>query len=136
RERLARDGQALAERTADALTIMSSGMSSGTSAGRAVPAPGSVGRASSLLAAIVDDSAVAQAAHGLRRVVFAERAPALSLPCARETRASIEQAIRAIATTRASLEDQLEPARVRSWSAFLERAASTPSAARFIAPIQ
>jgi hypothetical protein len=130
RERLARDGQVLAERTGEAITVV----------GRAIPAPGRAGRAGSLLATIADDSGVAQAGHGLRRMVFPEREPALSLRCARETQASIEQAIRAIAATRASVEDQiddeLEPARRRSWSAFLEQAAATPSAARYIAPIQ
>ncbi|HWN66947.1 MAG TPA: hypothetical protein VNM90_04865 [Haliangium sp.] len=126
RERLARDGQVLAERTADAITVV----------GRAIPMPGRVSRAGSLLAAITDDSGVAQAGHGLRRVVFPEREPTLSLRCARETQTSIEQAIRAIASTRASIQEQLEPARARSWSAFLEQAAITPSAARYIAPIQ
>jgi hypothetical protein len=142
RERLARDGQVLAERTADAITVV----------GRAVPMPGRVSRAGSLLAAITDDSGVAQAGHGLRRMVFSERESGLSLRCERETRTSIEQAIRAIAATRASIEAniddkpkakpddkpeaKIEPARRRSWSAFLEHAAATPSAARYIAPIQ
>jgi hypothetical protein len=130
RERLARDGQVLAERTADAITV----------AGRAGPVPGSAGRAGSLLALISDDAGVAQAGHGLRRMVFSEREPALSLRCTRETRASIEQAIHAISATRASVEataaEGAEPARARSWRAFLAQAAATPSAARFIAPIQ
>ena len=138
RERLARDGQALAERSADAITVV----------GRGVPMPGRVSRAGSLLSAITDDSGVAQAGHGLRRMVFVEREPSLILRCERETRASIEQAIRAIAATRASIEaspearpearsdSQLEPARSRSWRAFLEHAAATPSAARYIAPIE
>lgn len=130
RERLARDGQVLAERTADAITVM----------GRAGPAPGRAGRTGSLLALVTDDAGVAQAGHGLRRIVFSEREPALSLRCARETQASIEQAIRAIATTRASIEataaEGAESARTRSWRAFLSQAAATPSAARFIAPIQ
>jgi hypothetical protein len=131
RERLARDGQVLAERVADAIAVR----------GRALPASG---RAGSLLGLIVDEPDVAQAAHALRRVVFAEREAALSLRCARETQTSIEQAIRAIAATRAAIEDKLEdkiddqrePARKRSWRAFLEQAAATPTAARFIAPIQ
>jgi hypothetical protein len=134
RERLARNGQVLAERSADAITVV----------GRGVPMPGRVSRAGSLLAAITDDSGVAQAGHGLRRIVFVEREPSLILRCDHETRSSIEQAIRAIAATRASIEaspeassaSQLDPARARSWRAFLEHAAATPSAARYIAPIE
>jgi hypothetical protein len=135
RERLARDGQVLAERSADAITVT----------GRGVPMPGRVSRSGSLLSAITGDSGVAQAGHALRRMVFVEREPSLILRCDPETRSSIEQAIRAIAATRASIEasaeaassaSPLDPARARSWRAFLEHAAASPSAARYIAPIE
>lgn len=126
RERLARGGQALAERVGGAITVT----------GRAGPVTGSASRTGSLLATIADDAGIAQAGNALRRLVFAAREPALSLRCGRDTQASIEQAIRAIAATRASIEGQFEPGRARSWRAFLEQAAATPSAARYIAPIQ
>lgn len=131
RERLTRAGRVIADRSGDTITM--GGTLAGAASGQSLAVPSHTG---SLLTAITSDPDVASAAHGFRRMIHADREPVLSLRCARETQVSIEQAIRAIAATRTAIEDKLEPARTRSWNAFLEQAAATPTAARFILPIQ
>ncbi len=131
RERLTRAGRVVADRSGDTITM--GGTLASAAAGQSLAVPSHTG---SLLTAITSDADVASATHGFRRMIHADREPVLSLRCARETQVSIEQAIRAIAATRTAIEDKLEPARTRSWNAFLEQAAATPSAARFILPIQ